>query len=111
MRPKIFVYVVGLLLAVCVALPVTAAEVAQGKCLTYDVQKNELTIQVYDTRFSKEHQYGRPTGENTSFDTSGSLIGIPPAPGDIVRIAYNRKGNMRQAIRIMNVSKQDIKKQ
>ncbi len=110
MRTKIFVFIVGLLLTVWLALPATAADVAQGKCLSYDDQKKQLTIQEYDTRFSKEHQYGMPTGENTSFDTSEALIGITPEPGDIVRIAYNKKGKIRQAIRIMNVSRQDLRK-
>ena len=81
---KIFVFVVGLLVTVLAVLPVTAAEVAQGKCLSYDDQKKVVTIQEYDTTFSKEHRYGRPTAKNTSFDTSGALIGITPAPGDIL---------------------------
>ena len=76
MRSKILLSIVGLLLTVCAALPVTAADVAQGKCLTYDDQKKLLTIQEYDIRFSKEHKYGQPTGENATFDTSEALIGI-----------------------------------
>ncbi len=102
--------IAALLLIVGMAVPVLAADVTQGKCMTYDDQKKQLTIQEYNIKFSKEHPYGEPTGQNVSFDTSQALVGITPAPGDILRIAYNKKGDMKQAVRIMNVSKQDLRK-
>ncbi|MFH1117440.1 MAG: hypothetical protein V1792_26260 [Pseudomonadota bacterium] len=110
MRTKILSLVLLLLLIVCAAVPVFAAEVTQGKCTAYDNEKKQLTIEEYNTKFSKEHRYGEPTGQQASFDTSKALIGIPPAPGDVIRIAYNRKGDMKEAVRIMNVSKQDLRK-
>ena len=110
MRSKILLLIVGLLLTVCAALPATAADVTQGKCLNYDAENKQLTIQEYNAKFSKQHIYGQPTGQNVSFNTSAALIGITPTPGDILRIAYDRKGKINQAIRIMNVSKQDLRK-
>ncbi|MDQ7785448.1 MAG: hypothetical protein RDU20_21370 [Desulfomonilaceae bacterium] len=110
MRRKIFVFIVGLLLTVLVAIPATAAEVAQGKCLSFDTEKNKLMIEEYDTNVSKEHPYGRPTGKQMTFDTSKALIGIAPAVGDVMRIAYTPRGEINHAIRIMNVSKQDLMK-
>jgi hypothetical protein len=88
-----------------------AAEVAQGKCLEYDKGKNELTIQEYDTEFSKEAPYGKPTMAVSRFDVSNAKIGIDPQPGDILRIAYEKAdGKVKKALKVMNVSKQDLRK-
>jgi hypothetical protein len=35
---------------------------------------------------------------------------MTPAVGDILRIAYEMKGNERMAIRVMNITKQDLMK-
>jgi hypothetical protein len=39
-----------------------------------------------------------------------ALVGIPPEPGDILRIAYEVRGTDRVALKVMNVSKQDLRK-
>ena len=39
-----------------------------------------------------------------------ALIGMEPTAGDILRIAYDVKGAEKIAIRVMNVSKQDLRK-
>jgi len=88
-----------------------AAEVAQGKCLEYNQGKNELSIQEYSTEFSKEAPYGKPMVAVSRFDVSKAKIGIVPQPGDILRIAYEKTdGKVKKAIRVMNVSKQDLRK-
>jgi hypothetical protein len=38
------------------------------------------------------------------------MIGIPPEAGDVLRIAYDVKGTDRVALRVMNVTKQDLRK-
>ena len=88
-----------------------AAEVAQGKCLEYNQEKNELTIQEYNTEFSKEAPYGKPTMAVSRFDVSDAKIGVDPQPGDILRIAYKKTaGKLKKALKVMNVSKQDLRK-
>jgi hypothetical protein len=102
--------VAALIFALCLAIPATAAEVAEGKCISYDKDKKTCVIEDYDTNISPEHKFGKPTGKQSTYDLSETLIGIPPNPGDILRIAYEQKGDQRRAIRLMNVSKQNIMK-
>jgi hypothetical protein len=90
--------------------PVMAAEVSQGKCLQYDQEKKMITIEEYDLNFSQENPYGQSTGQTSAYDVSTALIGIKPEPGDILRIAYVIKGADRVALKVMNVSKQDLRK-
>ncbi|MDA8140445.1 MAG: hypothetical protein M0036_17495 [Desulfobacteraceae bacterium] len=88
----------------------SAAEVSQGKCLQYDKTAMKITIEEYDIQFSKEAPYGRPTGVQSVFDVAKAQIGITPQPGDILRLAYDQNGADKIAIKVMNVSKQDLKK-
>ncbi len=99
-----------------------AAEVAQGKCLEYDTAARTITIEEYDINFSKEHPHGVSTGVVSTYDVKNAKIGLPPAPGDILRIAYEipgekratlaaqgAPGDRRAAIKVMNVSKQSLR--
>jgi hypothetical protein len=90
--------------------PVSAAEVSQGKCILYDQTQAVITIEEFDTRFSTQDPYGRPTGVKAAFDVSKAVIGITPEPGDVLRLAYNVQGDRKVALRVMNVSKQDLRK-
>ena len=96
----------------CLVVPAAsqAAEVAQGKVIAVDAAAKTLTIEEFDTNISHENPYGRPTGITSVYRTEGALVGIPPEPGDVVRIAYETKGSERIAILVMNVSKQDLRK-
>ena len=38
-------------------------------------------------------------------------MGLNPAPGDVIRVAYKVEGNSFLALKLMNVSKQDLSKQ
>jgi len=87
-----------------------AADVSQGKCIQYDKQQGAITIEEFDIQFSPEAPYGRPTGLESVFNVSKAMIGITPQPGDILRLAYNVKGNEKVALKVMNVSKQDLRK-
>ncbi|EGJ49076.1 hypothetical protein [Desulfocurvibacter africanus] len=86
-----------------------AGEVAQGKCLNY-TKGGTLVIEEYDTNFTPEMKYGHPTGIESSFDASKAKVGMIPEPGDILRIAYDADGSSKRATKIMNVSKQDLRK-
>jgi hypothetical protein len=87
-----------------------ASEVSQGKCLIYDVERKSVTIEEYDIQFSNEFPYGRPTGVESIYDLATAQIGIKPAVGDILRVAYVIKGSEKVALKVMNVSKQDLRK-
>ena len=91
-------------------LPAMAAEVSQGKCVGFDKSSNQITIESFDIQISKQFPYGQPTGEKEVFDVSKAIIGIPPEPGDILRLAWESKNNAKSAMRVMNVSKQDLMK-
>jgi hypothetical protein len=90
--------------------PASAADVSQGKCIQYDKQQGVITIEEFDTQFSSQNPYGRPTGVESAFNVSKALIGITPEPGDILRLAYDLDGGQKIAHRVMNVSKQDLRK-
>jgi hypothetical protein len=90
--------------------PAVASEVSQGKCLKFDESTKQIFIEAYDTQFSKQYPYGQPTGGNEVFDVSEAAIGIHPEPGDILRLAWVNKNNVKSALRVMNVSKQDLRK-
>jgi len=93
----------------CVSLSL-GAEVAQGKCLNIEKDGTLVTIEEYDTQFSKENPYGRSTGVKSVYNVSKAEVGVPAAVGDILRIAFVVKGKERMAIRVMNVCKQDLMK-
>jgi hypothetical protein len=86
------------------------AEVAQGKVLKIEKDGVLVTIEEYDLNFSKEHPYGRPTGATSVYDLSKATVGMPAQVGDVLRIAYEVKGKERMAVKVMNVSKQDLMK-
>ena len=109
-RKSFLIPMIVMLSMFCLTLPVLAAEVSQGKCSAYDKDAKNITIEEYNINFSKQNPYGEPTGVMSTYSVSGALIGIPPEPGDILRIAYDVKGTERVAIKVMNVSKQDLRK-
>lgn len=87
-----------------------ASEVAQGKCTEYNKDAMTIVIEEYDLNFSKETPYGKPTGIMSVFDAKIAKIGIPPAVGDVLRISYKPEGEAKIALKVMNVSKQDLRK-
>ncbi|HDI59294.1 MAG TPA: hypothetical protein ENF48_02875 [Desulfobacteraceae bacterium] len=87
-----------------------AAEVSQGKTLSYDETAKTIKIEEFDTNFSDNHHYGQPTGIVGEYDLTKAKVGIPPEAGDMVRIAYELEGERKVALKVMNVSKQDLRK-
>jgi len=92
------------------ANPLAAAEVAQGKCINNDTAGGRITLEEYAPETSKEFPYGEPTGRLMVFDAAAARVGLAPEPGDILRIAYTAEGGAKRAIKVMNVSKQDLRK-
>jgi len=110
MKKKVIFYFVSLILIFSLGGYASADEVAQGKCISYDMEKKTLTLDEYDLNFSQEFKYGHPTGKHAVYDLANAKIGILPAVGDVLRIAYQMKGDQRIASRLMNVTKQDLMK-
>lgn len=101
---------VMILVALLLPASLYAAEVTQGQCKEYNADTHTLILEEYDTNFDAENKYGRATGIITEFDVSAAKVGIFPEKGDILRIAYTLAGDKRQALKVMNVSKQDLMK-
>ena len=102
----------ALCLGICLAfaLSSSASDVVQGKCLEFNRDQKIIKLEEFDTNFSKESPYGQSTGIVSEFDCSKAKIGITPEPGDILRIAFKSQGDIKSALKVMNVSKQDLRK-
>ncbi len=109
-RKALSIGLVVVLSMFCLASALMAAEVSQGVCKSFNKATNTITLEEYNTTFTKKDPYGEPTGVVTDFNVANALIGIPPEPGDVLRIAYDVKGTDRVALKVMNVSKQDLSK-
>lgn len=107
---KLLVAIIGISLCLAFAGATFANEVAQGKCLAYDKNAKTVKVEEYDTNFSKEAPYGRSTGIVSEFNVANAKIGIPPEAGDVLRIAFAVEGTVKKATKVMNVSKQDLRK-
>lgn len=110
MKKRVGICLATLLAVLFAASFAAAADVSQGKCIQFDKEKMLVLIEEYDINFTKDNPYGHPTGIQSLFNAQKALIGIPPAPGDVLRIAYKIQGDEKIAIRIMNVTKQDLRK-
>lgn len=87
---------------------VFAAEVIQGKCIDYKAGE-VIIVEEYDTNFSTS-KYGNPTEKEIEFDITNAEIGITPQNGDIIRLAYVLQGDKKTALKVMNVTRQDLMK-
>ena len=110
MRRKRLSVTLALLVGIVLAAAATAAEVSQGKVISVTTEPAQVTIEEYDINFSPEAPYGNATGIITQHDLSSAQVGISPEPGDILRIAYVIEGEKNVALKVMNVSKQDIRR-
>ena len=110
MKAKLFLLAVSFPLLLLYMDPAAAADVAQGKCMDFDKAGQRITLEEYGTDISKDYPYGKSTGIFSVFEIAEAKIGMPPEPGDILRIAYTVEGGVKRAIKVMNVSKQDLRK-
>ena len=100
-----------IILGLLFATNALAAEVVQGECIEYNSEAKIIKVKEYDTiKTEQKKNYGNPTSIESEFDVSEAKIGKTPEPGDILRIAYQIEGNKKMAIKVMNVSKQDLMK-
>ena len=92
-----------------IASQASAGEVVQGKCIQFDKEQHKVIIEEYDINFCKESPYGKSTGIVFEGDIKNAKIGLSPQPGDILRVAYKLDGNSKRVLKIMNITKQDLK--
>ena len=111
LRNKLLLAAVTIATVVALIAPAAmAAEVVQGECVAIDEENKTYTIEVYDTNIDRYNPYGTSTNETIVIDYSKGNIGKDPEIGDILRVAYKVEGTDNMAIRVMNVTKQDIMK-
>ena len=110
MKTKTLTLIAALLAVFWLGSTALASEVSQGKTLFFDAASNKIQIEEYDTNFSSSAPYGEPTGIVSEYDLSKAKVGIHPDNGDVVRIAYRIDGDSKMALKVMNVSKQDLRK-
>lgn len=69
--------------------------VLQGVVVSYD--GNASLVVVRDET---------PPSPEITLSLAGADVGAVPVPGDVVRLAYREEGAVRQAIRVMNLTRQ-----
>jgi len=79
--------------------------VYQGKCLRFSAADHVLELK------NTEPELNPIPGETAVFNVAEAKVGLNPAPGDVIRVAYKVQGNSFFALKLMNVSKQDLSKQ
>src|SRR4030042_6488824 len=99
MKRRLLVSLSAIVAGLCCVSLSLGAEGAQGKCVKIEKDGTLVTIEEYDTQFSKENPYGRSTGVKSVYNLSKAEVGVPAAVGDVLRIAFVVKGNETMAIK------------
>ena len=81
------------------------SHVYQGKCLRFSAADKILELK------NTEPELNPIPGDSAVFNLAEAKVGLSPAPGDVIRVAYKVQGNSFLALKLMNVSKQDLRKQ
>lgn len=110
MKRNVTLCALCLAVAMMFAANTMAGEVSQGKCLEYNAATKMVKVEEYDTNFSKDAPYGKSTGIVSEFNCSTAKIGANPEVGDILRISYEVDGSAKKALKVMDVTKQDLRK-
>jgi hypothetical protein len=82
----------------------TKSRVYQGVCLKYSPIDQILELK------NSQPQLNPIPGETAVFNLANAKVGLSPDPGDVIRVAYKAEGNSFLALKLMNVSKQDLRK-
>jgi hypothetical protein len=79
--------------------------VYQGECLRFSAADKILELK------NTQPQLNPIPGDGAVFNLAEAKVGLSPAPGDVIRVAYKVQGNSFLVLKLMNVSKQDLSKQ
>jgi hypothetical protein len=80
------------------------SRVYQGVCVKYSASDQILELK------NTQPQLNPIPGETAVFNLASAKVGLTPDPGDVIRVAYKAEGNSLLALKLMNVSKQDLRK-
>ena len=80
------------------------SKVYQGACLAMAGDAKTLTLA------NSQPKLNPIKGESATFDLCQARVGLLPEKGDIIRVAYMPQGKRLMAIKVMNVTKQDLRK-
>jgi hypothetical protein len=82
------------------ALGCNGPTVVQGSVMSYDQTAKSIVVKDETT----------PNPEMT-ISAANADIGAEPRPGDVVRVAYRDEGGFLRATKVMNVTRQEERKQ
>ncbi|MFH1034443.1 MAG: hypothetical protein V1806_08045 [Pseudomonadota bacterium] len=95
-----------LLVAFSAVVALAEGQVFQGVAVSYDAQGKVMVLKNSE---AQKNKVDKNLAEVT-FDLSQAKVGIPPTPGDKIRVAYEMAGAKYMALKVMNVTKQDLRK-
>jgi len=107
MRTRILLTIVLLLLTVtgCTVDPARDSRVYQGTCIALEDGGKTLKLA------NSQPNLNPIKGESATFDVSTAKIGASPQPGDVIRLSFLEQGGKMVALKVMNVTRQDLSKQ
>jgi len=79
--------------------------VYQGECLRFSAADKILELK------NTQPKLNPIPGDSAVFNLAEAKVGLNPGPGDVIRVAYKVQGNSFLALKVMNVSRQDLSKQ
>lgn len=89
-------------LAGCDLFDAAKSQVYQGQCISVDASQLILA--------NNQPKLNHISGEKAVFNLAGAKVGLTPAPGDTMRVAYVDADGGYRALKVMNVTKQDLRK-
>ncbi len=91
-------------LAGCLGEGDKESKVYEGVCLSVGPGGKTITLA------NSQPKLNPLKGESATFDLSGAKVGLPPEKGNLIRLAFFQEGKGLKAIKVMNVTKQDLRK-
>jgi hypothetical protein len=89
----------------CKVDPVHDSRVYQGTCITLEDGGKTLKLA------NSQPNLNPIKGESATFDVSTAKVGASPQPGDVIRVSFLEQGGKMVALKVMNVTRQDLSKQ
>ncbi|MCB2227063.1 MAG: hypothetical protein KQH53_10335 [Desulfarculaceae bacterium] len=94
----------SLLLSGCLGDGGKESQVYEGACLALDAGGKTLTLA------NSQPKLNPVKGASATFDISRAKVGLAPEKGNMIRVAYFAEGKKLVAIKVMNLTKQDLRK-
>jgi len=80
------------------------SQVYEGVCLSVGPGGKTITLA------NSQPKLNPIEGDSATFDLTGAKVGLPPEKGNLIRLAYFQQGKGFKAIKVMNMTKQDLRK-